>query len=306
MFSTLSSLIYLPALTPISKALNVSLTFMNLTVISYMVVAGIAPAFMGDLADQSGRRPICILLFILMLGANLGTTTLSKRSVLFVLRMLLSASASATVSVADVTGKCTRMLMRGSIIMAPTLGPVLGGVLADKLGWRCIFWFMSVLTGSTLLILIMFLPETQRRIVGDGLKPARGIYWSLMFPNCHATRPLQNEGAQEQNKKKYRFPNPLTCVSVLAHKGSLFTILIGAIAYVNLITLLTSLASLTIDIYDLTYLQAGLIYLPSGVSAAVSSKLTGIAAPPPCPRASSVDWRRQVSRLEFPSRVSQV
>ncbi|KFA49888.1 hypothetical protein S40293_01283 [Stachybotrys chartarum IBT 40293] len=57
MLSTLSSYIYFPALAPMASDLGVSLTLINLTVASYLIVAGIAPAFMGDLADQSGRRP---------------------------------------------------------------------------------------------------------------------------------------------------------------------------------------------------------------------------------------------------------
>ncbi|KAK7427040.1 hypothetical protein QQZ08_006467 [Neonectria magnoliae] len=127
MFSTLSSLIYLPALTPISNALNVSLTLMNLTVTSYMVVAGIAPAFMGDIADQSGRKPVYVLLFIIMLGANLGMATLNKWSVLLVLKMLLSASASATASVAyGVIADITTAGERGSFIETVFLFVLIG------------------------------------------------------------------------------------------------------------------------------------------------------------------------------------
>ncbi|EXM16391.1 hypothetical protein RAB80_008984 [Fusarium oxysporum f. sp. vasinfectum] len=78
MFSTLSTFVYLPALTPISRDLSVSITLMNLTVTSYLVVAGIAPAFIGDIADQSGRKPVYILMFLLMLAANLGIANLTR------------------------------------------------------------------------------------------------------------------------------------------------------------------------------------------------------------------------------------
>ncbi|KAH7134147.1 multidrug resistance protein [Dactylonectria macrodidyma] len=285
MFSTLSSFVYMPALTPIANALNVSLTLMNLTVTSYMVVAGIAPAFMGDIADQSGRKPVYILLFILMLGANLGMANVKQWSVLLVLRMVLSAGASGTVGAAyGVIADITTVGERGSFIgtiflfttMAPTLGPVLGGILTARLGWRWIFWFLSILTGVTLLILILFLPETQRRIVADRRRSGRGIYWSLWSPRIHGGQnSSQGSDNQDSNTRTCRMPNPLTCLSVLAHKGSLCTIMIGALAYVSFMTLQTSLASMAIELYDLNYLQAGLIYLPAGVSAAVSAKLTG-------------------------------
>jgi MFS family permease len=159
--------------------------------------------------------------------------------------------------------------------MAPSLGPVLGGILAEKLGWRWIFWFLSILTGGTLVILALLLPETQRKIVGDGSLPARGIYWSVVSPKAsRSTRQSQGD-AEPREKRGCRFPNPLTCLPVLMDKGSLFSILIGALQYVNVMTLQTSLASLSIEVYNLNYLQAGLIYIPCGVCSAVSAKVTG-------------------------------
>ncbi|RYP92350.1 hypothetical protein DL770_001552 [Monosporascus sp. CRB-9-2] len=94
LFSTLSSYIYLPALVPMARDLGVTLTLLNLTVTSYLIVAGLAPAFMGDMADQSGRRPVYILMFILMLGANIGMALQNSYPVLLVLRMFQSAGAS--------------------------------------------------------------------------------------------------------------------------------------------------------------------------------------------------------------------
>ncbi|MCV5153707.1 hypothetical protein OFC46_27845, partial [Escherichia coli] len=43
MFSTLSSYIYFPALVPMANGLGVSVSLVNLTVTSYLIVAGIAP-----------------------------------------------------------------------------------------------------------------------------------------------------------------------------------------------------------------------------------------------------------------------
>lgn len=94
MFSTLSSYIYYPALVPVAQELGVSVLLINLTVTSYLIVAAVAPAFMGDMADQSGRRPIYILMFSLMIGANIGISLQKSFSALLVLRMLQSAGSS--------------------------------------------------------------------------------------------------------------------------------------------------------------------------------------------------------------------
>lgn len=94
MFSTLMSYIYFPAIVPMSKDLSVSVSLVNLTVTSYLIVAGIAPAFMGDLADQGGRRPAYILMFTLVLVSNIGLALQRSYAALFVLRMVQSAGSS--------------------------------------------------------------------------------------------------------------------------------------------------------------------------------------------------------------------
>lgn len=123
MFSTLMSYIYYPALVPMSRSLGVSVTLINLTVTSYLIVAAIAPAFMGDMADQAGRRPIYILMFTLLIAANIGMALQNSYAALFVLRMLQSAGSSGLTSVAygviaDITVAGERGGFVGSMLVA--------------------------------------------------------------------------------------------------------------------------------------------------------------------------------------------
>ena len=61
MFSGLSSFIYYPAITALARDLHVPITSINLTITSYLVVAGLAPSVLGDLADRIGRRPVSLI-----------------------------------------------------------------------------------------------------------------------------------------------------------------------------------------------------------------------------------------------------
>lgn len=94
MMSTLCSYIYYPALVPIAEDLNVSVGLVNLTITSYLAISAVAPAFMGDMADQSGRRPIYGLMFLMFIGANVGIAINDTYGGLVVLRMLQSAGSS--------------------------------------------------------------------------------------------------------------------------------------------------------------------------------------------------------------------
>lgn len=95
MFSGLSSFIYYPVVNAISRSLHVSIELINLTITSYQIVSGIAPSILGDLADQSGRRPVCLIAFTLYFAANLGLALQNNYIALVVLRCLQSAGASS-------------------------------------------------------------------------------------------------------------------------------------------------------------------------------------------------------------------
>src|SRR5256885_1867977 len=88
MFSGLSSYIYYPAITPLAKSLKISVELINLTVMSYMIVAGVAPSITGDMADQSGRRLVYIVTFAIYFASNIGLALQNSYLALFILRML--------------------------------------------------------------------------------------------------------------------------------------------------------------------------------------------------------------------------
>lgn len=150
--------------------------------------------------------------------------------------------------------------------IAPSLGPVIGGSITDKIGWRWVFWFLVMLTGTHFAAMLLFFPETQRKIVGNGSIKARGVYWSFVSP-----------GAQESRRQGgvARFPNPLASLKILSRSGSLTVILITAVTYAVKMALQTSLSAQCVEIYNLNYLVAGLTYLPSGVGGGIASFLTG-------------------------------
>lgn len=295
MFSTLSSFIYYPALVPLSESFGVSLGLIQLTITSYLIIAGIAPAFMGDMADQSGRRPVYMLMFSLMISANVGISVVERWEGLLVLRMVQSAGGSglygggygviADVAVAEERGGLVGVLLLMTDV-ATSLGPVVGGGLTQGLGWRWIFWFLVILTGSWFIVILIFLPETQRGLVGDGSRRVEGwfyqSFWSVFYfkerkgkkgPEAVVVgEKMEREGGEE---RKFKFPNPLACLPVLADRGSFVVILITAINYAVKAALQTSLDAQATEIYGLSYLQAGLVYLPSGVGGGFGSFFAG-------------------------------
>lgn len=129
--------------------------------------------------------------------------------------------------------------------------------------------------------MLLFFPETQRNIVGNGSIRPKGFIYQTVFSLMRKRKEQQNEkkvigvGEDTQEdipkKRKLRFPNPLACLPVLANRGSLMVILITAINYAVKAALQTSLDAQCVEIYGLNELHAGLVYLPSGVGGGFGS-----------------------------------
>ncbi|KAI9869228.1 MAG: hypothetical protein M1813_000016 [Trichoglossum hirsutum] len=283
MFSGLNSFIYYPAITPLSKSLKVSIELINLTVMAYMIVAGVAPSVTGDMADQTGRRPAYILAFAIYFASNLGLALQKSYSALFVLRMLQSAGSSGTFAIAfgvisDVAPPAERGsrvgILMGFTNAAPSLGPVLGGILAHRLGWRWIFWFLSIVSGLTLFGFLLFFPETLRKLVGNGSISASGVNRTVISVLRHRTSsPLDT--VQRSRKGVLHMPNPMASLGVLFDRNTASTIFIGSAFYMLSMSLAASLSVLLISLYGLNELEAGIAYLPSGIGGLVGSQVSG-------------------------------
>jgi MFS family permease len=93
-FSPLSSFIYYPAINVLARDLHTTVELVNLTITSYMVVSGVMPSLLSDIADTFGRRPIYIAAFVTYLAANIGLAVQRSYYALLLLRMLQSAGSS--------------------------------------------------------------------------------------------------------------------------------------------------------------------------------------------------------------------
>ncbi|GAB7353452.1 hypothetical protein MBLNU459_g3915t2 [Dothideomycetes sp. NU459] len=178
--SPLSGNIYFPALNPLSTDLHVEQSLINLSLTTYLIFQGLAPTFIGDLADNTGRRPAYIIGFSIYIGACIGLALQTSYPALLILRAIQAVGASSTIALAsavaaDVATAAERGtymgLVNGGALAGPALGPIIGGILGQFLGWRSIFWFLVILSGVIMVPLVLAFPETGRNVVGNGSLP---------------------------------------------------------------------------------------------------------------------------------------
>lgn len=284
-FSPLSGQIYFPAIPDIAKDYHTTTGRINLTITTYMILQGIAPTIVGTFGDTTGRRPAYILTFAIYLAANIGLATQKSYAALLVLRCLQSAGSSGTIAlgygvISDIATPAERGKYLGpvasGVMLAPAIGPTIGGLLTQYLGWRSIFWFLAIISGTYLVVYALFMHETSRKVVGDGSIPPSDWWVMSPFQSWNAQQEKkkairegrdseidekEREAQELANKRKFRFPNPLTSVTILREKDACIVICFVALGMFVLMALLASLPTLFGEVYGFNTFKVGLCYL---------------------------------------------
>ncbi|KAK3318034.1 major facilitator superfamily domain-containing protein [Apodospora peruviana] len=281
--SPMTANIYFPALNPIATDLGVSISRVNLTLTS-MIFQAISLTMVDDFGDMAGRRRAFILSMVIYMFANLGLALQDDYAALLVLRTMQSLGNNGTLAlffavVADVAVSAERGKYMGiigaGINTGPALSPVLGGILAQYLGWRSIFWFCLIYTGAWIIPFAIAVPETSRNVVGNGSVPARG--WNLTLVDYIRSRRQLMVRNYSANKlqPKLRIPNPLNALKALMEKDLAMLYFYGTLVYLNFILICATLSTQFVRIYGYNDLQIGLCYLPYGVGCCFAAVVQG-------------------------------
>ncbi|TDZ58619.1 Itaconate transport protein [Colletotrichum trifolii] len=283
LFSGLSSNIYFPSLEAISQDLHVSLEMVSLTITSYLIIQGISPLFWGSISDALGRRPIYMASFAVYIIANIGLSFSPNFAVLMVFRGLQAAGSASTVSIGNgVIQDTSPPSERGEFIafyqairnFSIAVGPVLGGLLANFLGFRSIFVFLLILSSIVTTVIVVFLPETMRSIAGNGSLRLGGIYKPLIrYLRKEADGTEDPEGPLTRNKVTLAtFVEPLR---LLVQRDILINLIFGGVVYTVWSMVTSSTTGLVKMHFHLSELQIGLAFLPNGFGTIVGSAIAG-------------------------------
>ncbi|KAI0025572.1 MFS general substrate transporter [Xylariomycetidae sp. FL0641] len=306
-FSGFASNIYFPALPTIARDLDVSIELVNLTVTSYLLFQGLAPSLWGPVSDVKGRRVAYCCTFLVFLGACIGLAETRNYATLVVLRCLQSTGSASTIAIGSgVIGDITTRAERGGfmgifqagLLVPVAVGPVIGGALAGSLGWRAIFWFLTIYSGVFLVLLVLLLPETLRSLVANGSRtpPSNPIaaYPLHLYQRTTSkiacrdapSQPATAAAAAKKKKKKKRI-DVLGPLRILASRQAAPIIAFLAVYYAVWQMSLTALSSLLASPrhYGLRgETQIGLTFLANGVGAMAGTLLSG--------RLLDADYRR--------------
>lgn len=252
--------------------LNVSIQQVNLTITSYLVIQGIAPLIWGPLSDTIGRRPVYLASFTIYVIANIALSFTPNYAVLVAFRAMQAAGAASTASIGNgVLQDICPISERGGYIsfyqavrnFAVAFGPVLGGILAQSLGFRAIFVFLLCLSGAIVVLLAFFLPETMRSLAGNGSWRLKGPIYQSLWRMIRPPKYVRDPDSKPSRKKVTlgTFAGPF---KLLVRKEVALNVYFFGLIYAVWSMVTSSTTSLFATDFGLNELQLGLIYLPNG------------------------------------------
>jgi EmrB/QacA subfamily drug resistance transporter len=159
------------ALPSLRRDLNASVSGLQWTIDAYTLVLASLLVLAGSTADRIGRRRIFQTGLALFTAGSLLCSIAPSLGWLIAFRMVQAAGGSMLnpVAMSIITNTFTEPRERaraigvwGAVVgFSMALGPVLGGLLVDSLGWRSIFWVNVPVGIAAILLAAKYVPESR-------------------------------------------------------------------------------------------------------------------------------------------------
>ncbi|EDO16706.1 hypothetical protein Kpol_1003p11 [Vanderwaltozyma polyspora DSM 70294] len=279
-FSSVAGAIYYPVLTVIEKKFNITEELVNITVVVYFIFQGLAPSFMGGLADSLGRRPVVLFSILVYCCACIGLALSQNYTQIVVLRCLQAAGISPVIAInSGICGDITTRAERGAyvgyvsgfIVIGSAFGALIGAGLSSTWGWRSIFWFLTIGSGICLMISIIVLPETKRTLVGNGsIRPRPYVNRAPILSLPYLKNKLHLDNPEYETLEPKSPLNLFAPFKVLKVPEIAILLIVSGLQFSMWTTHQTALSTVLSKDYGLSVAKIGLCFLPAGVCTLIS------------------------------------
>jgi MFS transporter, DHA1 family, multidrug resistance protein len=195
--SALSMTVIQPSLPGLAVYFRADYTVVQLAISAYLGVNALLQLFFGPISDRYGRRPVLLASMMIFLLATLGSLLATSIEMFLVFRMIQSVVVAGMVLgravVRDMVSADRAASMLGYVTMGtalvPMMGPLLGGVLEEWIGWKANFTMLLIAGGLILALLWVDLGETNTAKSGSFRQQFQGYpelfssrrFWGYAF-----------------------------------------------------------------------------------------------------------------------------
>ena len=177
----LSETVYSPSLPDIARDLSASESMVEYTLTIYLFAFALGTLLWGRLSDRVGRKPCVIAGLLIFILGCVGCYSSTTITMLMISRFIqaLGGSVGSVLGQAicrdafhgPALGKMYSSL-GSALAIFPAIGPVVGGLIAERFGWPSIFLFLIAFSLVLAACLIKLLPETHH---SDKRKPISAV-----------------------------------------------------------------------------------------------------------------------------------
>ncbi|KAJ5086822.1 hypothetical protein NUU61_008129 [Penicillium alfredii] len=282
----MGSSIFFPSLSQVARELDTTPTITNLSIALYMLSMSLFPLWWSSFSERLGRRTIYLVSFVLFVIFNCLCAISSSIAMLIVMRML-SGGASASVqavgagTIADLwetreRGRAMSIFYLGPLC-GPLLAPIIGGVLAQRWGWRSTLWFLAAYGAVTVIFILFALPETLAvqkpaapEVADDEDAPVDRSLSRV------SSRQVVRSTTKWLKLLKMIFIDPLKIVLYLRFIPVLLSVYYASIAFGSLYVLNVSVEhTFGKPPYGFSTIIVGLLYIPNSLGYLVASVFGG-------------------------------
>lgn len=242
---------YLPALPAIGQNLQASTSQVQASLMAFFIAMGAGQIVYGPVSDMVGRKAPLYAGLSLFAIASVGCALADDIGTLVLFRFMQGLGACAAVVVPRAvvrdlhTGHDAARLMALLMLVfsvSPIVAPLLGSVLTEWIGWRSLFWVVTVLALLGLVLVAAGLPETRlaAQRTDSSLRSALAAYGVL-----------------------------------LRDRHFLGLVLIGSFGVSSFFVYLANSPFVLIELFGLTPRQYGVVFASNAISFIGASQLTG-------------------------------
>ncbi|KAG9522882.1 MFS multidrug transporter-like protein, partial [Aureobasidium melanogenum] len=172
-----------PALGQISRDLHTTESTTQMTLSIYVLSFAFGPMVLAPMTEVFGRKPVWLVSGCFYVLWNTVCGFSHSNGLMIASRFFAGLGASAEFAVTNpVLSDCWLSEQRGhsfSIstfipLLGPAIGPILGGFISGSVGWRWLFWVLSIFDGVLMVCTFIIFPETHAgTILGRKAKALR-------------------------------------------------------------------------------------------------------------------------------------
>lgn len=188
----LSNDMYLPAVLAIKSDLHTSNSLVQYSLTAWFLGGTLFHLIVGPISDSFGRKPVMFAGGLIFVLSSIICGLTDSIVVLLIARFfqgttvsVVAVSSYATLHeiLDDVQAAKAIALMTAITVFAPAFGPLLGGLFILAAGWQSIFYSLALAGGVLLVLLMIFLPESNPREKRQSLSLSsiRRNYRNILF-----------------------------------------------------------------------------------------------------------------------------